>query len=89
MRKKSPVNDQSVFLTALVFINDHIETFSYPPSVREIGLATGYTSSSSAQKIVDALRRQKLIYIDSGIARGMRISENGYAAIKEIMQENA
>lgn len=86
--KKVLVDDEALYC-ALIFINDYINTFSYPPSVREIGIAAGYSSSSSGQKIVDAMRKRKLIYIDTGIARGMRISEIGIAELASLAKQNA
>ena len=74
-------------IEAVMFIDEYHRVNKYPPSVREIGNYMGFSSSSTAQKIVSLLHDKKLIAIDSGVARGMRVTPLGKSVIKEYMSE--
>lgn len=74
---------------ALVFMISHIEEYGYPPTIREVGKYVGYSSSSSAQKLVDSMRTHGLIHVDKGIARGIRVSEFGRSEIDKLMKVNS
>lgn len=74
-------------IEAVMFIDEYHRVNKYPPSVREIGKYMGFSSSSTAQKIVSLIHEKKLIAIDSGVARGMRVTPLGKSVIREYLAE--
>lgn len=74
-------------IEAVMFIDEYHRVNKYPPTVREVGKYMGFASSSTAQKIVSLLHNKKLIAIDSGIARGMRVTPLGKSVIRQYMAE--
>ena len=59
-------------------ILDFLQTYQhenkYPPSIREIGLKTGITSTSVVNYYLDQLEKKGLIERDRKISRGVRLS---------------
>jgi repressor LexA len=53
------------------YIKAFIELEEYPPTVREIGAALGYSSSATVQVHLERLRKQGVI---EGAGRKLRIS---------------
>lgn len=60
----------------LVYIKDFIRDMGYPPSIREICLAVGLTSSSTVFTHLEALERKGLITRGNGTTRSIRIVED-------------
>ena len=58
-------------------ILDFLQTYQhenkYPPSIREIGLKTGITSTSVVNYYLDQLEKKGLIERDRKISRGVRL----------------
>lgn len=59
----------------LQLIRDSIEADGYPPTRAEIARAFGFRSPNAAEEHLRALERKGLIRIDSGAARGLRLTE--------------
>jgi len=57
----------------LDFLRDHARTHAYPPTVREIGLAVGLSSSSTVQNHLNTLESRGLIRRDPSKSRTVEI----------------
>ena len=58
----------------LDFIKEEVDKRGYPPSVREIGLAVGLSSTASVHNQLNQLEKKGLIERDRKISRGVRLS---------------
>lgn len=54
-------------------IINHIETYGYPPTVREISQATGIKSTSGVYKYLKQLQRDRRIEYKEGSPRAIRL----------------
>jgi hypothetical protein len=70
-------------LAALRAIHDLTIQNGYAPSVRDVGEAIGRSSSSTAQRIIDYLKRRGWIDYAPKIARSMKITDKGMKVLKE------
>ncbi len=57
----------------LAFLTDYIETNGYPPSIREIGAATGIKSTSAVSYNLRRLEEMGYISRDREVPRGLRL----------------
>ena len=71
------VNSITTHREALRFIVDTIARQGFPPTVREIGKAVGYSSASSAAVIVSGLTRRGWIYTLPYRTRTMKVTPAG------------
>ena len=64
----------------LDFLSEYQRENKYPPSIREIGVKTGISSTSVVNYYLDQLEKKGLIERDRKISRGVRVSgSNGSA----------
>ncbi len=64
----------------LDFLQEYQHANKYPPSIREIGVKTGISSTSVVNYYLDQLEKRGLIERDRKISRGVRLSgQNGSA----------
>lgn len=70
-----------VHTTALRYVVDYVTRNGYPPTVRDIGIAVGYSSPSTAAKVVEGLRGRGWLQAVPGKARTMRVTDEGLVAI--------
>lgn len=70
----------------LEFLQEHLETYSYPPTVREIGRAVGLSSSSTVQNHLNALERKGLIQRDPTKSRTVAIVGRGERPVPHVIQ---
>ena len=59
------------------FIIEHTSERGYPPSMREIGIHIGLTSSSTIWKIMHECAEMELIRLDSRVFRGVQVLPDG------------
>jgi repressor LexA len=60
----------------LSFLKTFAVDNGYPPTIREIGVAVGITSTSVVNYNLDALQRGGHIYRDRTVSRGIRLAES-------------
>jgi SOS-response transcriptional repressor LexA len=65
----------------LQYIYAHNKEVGWPPTVREIQAKFGMSSTSVSVYWIGKTANAGLIERDSGIARGLRITEKGYKAL--------
>lgn len=70
----------------LNFIQEFIGENHYPPSIREIGLEVGISSTSVVKYNLDALERKGLIERSSEISRGIRLASELVDQVAEVIQ---
>ena len=58
------------------FIKDYIDSKGVAPSVREIGSAMGFSSTSSVQYHINALIKLGYLYKDDNLKRTLRLANN-------------
>ncbi|MGB8983815.1 MAG: transcriptional repressor LexA [Anaerolineales bacterium] len=58
----------------LEFLQEYQQENKYPPSIREIGVKTGITSTSVVNYYLDQLEKKGLIERDRKISRGVRLA---------------
>lgn len=75
------VYDNTVHVEALRFVATATAKNGFPPTVRDIGRAVGYSSSSSAALIVNALLRKGWLQAVPHRTRTMRITDTGMKVI--------
>jgi repressor LexA len=63
----------------LDFLREHAERYAYPPTVREIGLAVGLSSSSTVQNHLNTLEERGYIRRDPSKSRTVEIVDGGMA----------
>jgi repressor LexA len=63
----------------LDFLREHAERYAYPPTVREIGLAVGLSSSSTVQNHLNTLEERGFIRRDPSKSRTVEIVDGGMA----------
>jgi repressor LexA len=68
---------------ALAFIVESTKQNGYPPSVREIGKHVGISSSSTTYKLLDSMREDELIIVDTKVARSIRVTNSGMALYRK------
>lgn len=56
---------------ALTMIKDYTDRFGYPPSVREIGEATGLMSTSSVARLLRSLEQKGYLHRNPNLPRGV------------------
>lgn len=64
----------------LEFIRRFVREHSYPPTLREIGLATGISSTSVVDYNLNALQKMGYLRRDPEISRGIKLTEAGALA---------
>jgi len=64
----------------LDFLREHAERYAYPPTVREIGLAVGLSSSSTVQNHLNTLEERGYIKRDPSKSRTVEIVDSGMGA---------
>ena len=64
----------------LQYLREHISEKGYAPSYRDICKATGLKSTSSVQHQLNSLEAKGLIRYPYRVARGISITEKGWAA---------
>lgn len=62
---------------AIKFIVGYMESNGYAPTVRDIGKAIGFSSSSTAQQIVSRLQRRGWITYKDHAFRTIKVTEDG------------
>lgn len=67
-------------MTILEYLRAYISKKGYAPSYREICKATGLKSTSSVQSRLNSLEAKGLIRYPYRVARGISITEKGWAA---------
>lgn len=60
----------------LEFLQEYQQENKYPPSIREIGLKTGISSTSVVNYYLDQLEKRGMIERDRKISRGVRLSSS-------------
>lgn len=73
MRKQSSKRQQDI----LAYISDFIKENGYPPSIREIGAATGISSTSNVVYHLQLLEAQGYISRDKEVSRGVKLTPTG------------
>ncbi len=63
----------------LDFITDHLDSYGYPPTLREIGGHLGVSGTLGVIKHLDALERKGFIRKTAGSSRGIMIAGHGGA----------
>jgi repressor LexA len=63
----------------LDFLREHAERYAYPPTVREIGLAVGLSSSSTVQNHLNTLEERGYIRRDPSKSRTVEVVDGGMA----------
>ncbi|MDY6821410.1 MAG: transcriptional repressor LexA [Deferribacterota bacterium] len=66
------------------FINSFIEKNDYPPTIREIALGLGVSSTSSVKKMLDRLKAVGAIEKKTNKARGLEVKKKGIPLIGRI-----
>jgi len=66
---------------ALIEIQRSLNERGLPPTRREISVALGWASPSTAQEIIGKLIEEGLIRVEPGIPRGIRITAMGAKAL--------
>lgn len=61
----------------LTYIQQHVETHGYPPTVREIGSAVNLSSSSTVHAHLKTLEEQGLIQRDAVLTRAIKLTDAG------------
>jgi repressor LexA len=61
----------------LKYIWEHIETFGYPPSIRECSVALRFKSTNHTRFLLGVLISEGYLTTHYRIARGMRLEEKG------------
>jgi repressor LexA len=61
----------------LQFVNEHVDAYGYPPTVREIGQAVGLTSPSTVHAHLAKLESAGLIRRDATKPRALEVIEGG------------
>jgi repressor LexA len=64
----------------LEFLQEYQRENKYPPSIREIGLKTGISSTSVVNYYLDQLEKRGMIERDRKISRGVRLSGSNISA---------
>ncbi|HJR81224.1 MAG TPA: transcriptional repressor LexA [Anaerolineales bacterium] len=64
----------------LEFLQEYQQENKYPPSIREIGLRTGISSTSVVNYYLDQLEKRGMIERDRKISRGVRLSGSNISA---------
>jgi SOS-response transcriptional repressor LexA len=64
--------------TVLMLIRDYVKREMAPPTMKEIADGMGYRSPNAAQEAVDLLGRKGYLNRRPGVARGIRVSEDGW-----------
>lgn len=64
------------------YILEHTEAHGYPPTVREIGIAVGLSSSSSVHAHLCALEQAGLICRDAVLTRAIRVTGSSLESVK-------
>lgn len=77
------VSSIEVHERALRFVWETITTQGFPPTVREIGTAVGYSSPSSAAKIVNGLVRRGWLAVSPHQTRTMRVTAEGMTVVAD------
>ena len=69
-------------IAALRAVHDLTIQYGYAPSVRAVGAALGRSSSSTAQRIVDYLKRRGWVEYTPRVARSLKITEKGFKVLE-------
>ena len=69
-------------INLLKFIHKHNEEIGWPPTVREIQSEFGMSSTSVADYWINKLVNAGVIEREPGVARGLRITAEGYLALR-------
>ena len=75
--KKDLARSNESQIAALRAIRDLAVQHGYAPSVRDVGEAIGRSSSSTAQRIIDYLKKREWIEYTPKVARSIKITEKG------------
>src|SRR5579862_4843075 len=59
----------------LTYIQQHVESHGYPPTVREIGAAVNLSSSSTVHAHLKTLEEQGLILRDAVLTRAIKLTD--------------
>lgn len=54
-------------------IKEHIDNYTYPPSIREIVTESKIKSTSTVHKYLKVLENEGYIVIDKNVSRGIRL----------------
>ena len=80
-RHPSQGDDGPARLRVLQAIQD-LNIHGYSPSVREVGMRTGLTSSATVQWHLERLQRDKFVTLVGDRPRTMQVTEAGKAALE-------
>jgi len=67
----------------IAFIMNTMSTRGYPPSVREIGRHIGYSSSASAQGVINYMQKRGYIKSTPGTMRSMVVTPEGMGLVTD------
>ena len=79
---KDLVRSEESQIAALKAIHDLTEEKGYGPSVRDVGEAIGRSSSSTAQRVIEYLKRRGWITYAPKVARSMKITDKGIKVLE-------
>jgi repressor LexA len=65
--------------TILEFLNEYVEENGYPPSIREIGAATGTSSTSVVSYNLKRLEERGYLSRDRQVSRGLKLTSTARA----------
>ena len=75
MRDRSKLSERQ--RNILRFMETYIETHGFPPTIREIGLATGINSTSVVNYNLNKLVEAGHLSREARASRGLRLAKNG------------
>ena len=81
--QRTPAYKLAQRIIALAFIIESTKQNGYPPSVREVGKHVGIASSSTIYKMLDSMREDELIMVDTKVARSIRVTSSGMAMYRK------
>ena len=76
MRHPAPVTEGNA-ATVMAAIERLLGERGYPPTVRELAVATGIASTSTVDYYLERLEQAGLIERDERVSRGIRVVKNG------------
>ena len=70
----------------LGFIIDWVAARGFPPTVREISKAFGWTTTANVQQHIERMQRDGLVTRQSGMARTLQATPAGLEQLEELRQ---
>ncbi len=82
MKKEKPLSNRQQSI--LNFILNYLEEHRRPPTIREIGNATGIRSTSVVNYNLDRLRERGLLEREAEVSRGLRLTDKALAGLNSL-----